>query len=813
MNIKKILIYGIGSIKNRGCEALLNSTIDQIDKNVEIIAATFDYEINKNMYKNRISKVINHYKNDLTKFTDKEKNIYNKITSMPYDYNNYEDFYQRDVIKELKNVDIAIHIGGDNYCYPRKEWMYSINKNAKKYNKKTVLWGASLYDEINDLELIEDLKKYDLLMIREKISYNAIKQIIPEERLLLTPDPAFSLKPKEILLNKWYKDKKIVGINLSPLTIKNKENYEDTLKLIKYILKKTNYSILLLPHVTVEEVDDLKILRKIAENFKDNKRVYLEEKDYNCQELKYIISKCEIFIAARTHASIAAYSSCIPTLVIGYSVKSRGIAEDLFGNYKDYVIPTEELTSDILIEKFKFLDKNQNAIKQTLENKMPSLYKESKNMYKRMLQKLEKLEKQTICQKEKCIGCGVCATICPKEAIKMEINEEGFFYPKIDLKKCINCGLCREKCCINNKKINQKNYKDKSCFAVTSENNKIVKQSSSSGVFYFLAKHFIENNGIVYGAHLNNFKVRHIKVDRIENIKKIQGSKYTQSNLNSCFQEIEKFLKDNKKVLFSGTPCQILALKNYLLKDYKNLYTISVICHGVINNKILEKRIKEIEKTFETKMKNINFRSKINGWDIASIEYETERLKKVYKFSEDPMMNLYVNNYILRENCYNCPAKGKNNCADIILGDFWGIYNIYPDMFNHHGVSAVILNTKKGQNLFNSIKQNFIIRNIELENIVKYNSLYEFSADKPLIRNTIFNYLNDNTFTLIDKTFNTKELEKAKEKIIILTERNNQKSFELENIVNSKRYKLINKIGNIKNKIFIRRRKNDKKNI
>ena len=265
--MKKILIYGIGSLKNRGCEALVNSSIYQIDPKVELSVATFNYKEDKNMFKDRIKKTVNHYKNKEEEFTKQEKEEYEKIKQQPFDYNNYELFYERDVIKELEKTDLAIHIGGDNYCYGVNEWMYAINTKAKELGKKTVLWGASLFEEIKDLDLIHDLEKYDLLMLRESISYNAVKKYIPETKLLLTPDPAFSLKPKKINLNPWYKNKKIIGLNLSPLTIKTEENQEAVYNFIDYILEKTDYQILLIPHVTVEEASDLSILSKIKEHY------------------------------------------------------------------------------------------------------------------------------------------------------------------------------------------------------------------------------------------------------------------------------------------------------------------------------------------------------------------------------------------------------------------------------------------------------------------------------------------------------------------------------------------------------------------
>lgn len=476
---KKILLYGIGSLQNRGCEALVNSTIAQFDPTDEIVAATFDYENDKDMYKDKIKKFVNHHKHDENTFSEDEKSEFKKLQQQKFDSNNYETFYQRDVIKEMKNSDYIIHIGGDNYCYGVNEWMYSINNNAKKYNKKTILWGASLYDEINDIELINDLRKYDLLMLREKISYNAVKKFIPEEKLMLIPDPAFSLKPQKITLDKWYTSRKVIGLNLSPLTIKTEKNYSDVKDFIDYILEKTDYSISLIPHVTVSEVNDLNILRRIKEDYSNEDRIFLEEKDYNCQQLKYIISKCELVIAARTHASIAAYSSCVPTLVIGYSVKSRGIAEDLFGNYKDYVLPIDELTKDTLIKYFNYIENNKDTIKEILEKQAKRLSKNAKKIYINMQKKLEELDNKTICSYEKCIGCGACKNICPQGAIEMVTNNEGFLYPKINLKKCVNCGLCRKVCCRNNEI--EKNKSLIKCYAAKSLDKDILSKSSSGG--------------------------------------------------------------------------------------------------------------------------------------------------------------------------------------------------------------------------------------------------------------------------------------------------------------------------------------------
>lgn len=216
---------------------------------------------------------------------------------------------------------------------------------------------------------------------------------------MLVPDPAFSLIPQKVKLAKWYKGRKVIGLNLSPLTVKTKENEVAIKKFIDYILNETDYSLALLPHVAVEEVSDLSVLKKIKEEYNEEDRIFLDEGEYTCQEIKYIISQCDLLVAARTHASIAAYSTLIPTLVIGYSVKSRGIAESLFGNYQDYVLPTEELKEDELINKFKYIEKNKKQIKETLEEKMKVVKEDAKNLYNKMIERLDYLDKNMFVRK------------------------------------------------------------------------------------------------------------------------------------------------------------------------------------------------------------------------------------------------------------------------------------------------------------------------------------------------------------------------------------------------------------------------------
>lgn len=806
---KNVLIYGISTYKNRGVEAIVNSTINQIDNHkYNISVASIDYEYNKGFYNEKINKQIKHYyKSDELTETEREKEEAYK--QMEFDYNNFELLYQHDVVDEIKKSDIIISSGGDNYCYQYSTWLYALDNVSKKYNKKLVLWGASLFEKIEDMELINDLKNFDLLVIRESISYNEIKKYIPEERILFAPDPAFSLKPKKVKLNDWYNRKNILALNLSPLVINTKEKYNEIIKFIHYLLDKTEYSICLLPHVLTEDCNDLDILLKIKKEFGKEKRIYLEEGIYNCCELKYIISKCDFLIAARTHASIAAYSTNIPTLVLGYSVKSKGIAKDLFGSIDNYVLPHERLTKENLIEKFEFINKNKNTIKNILKEKMKTYQVESVNLFDNMIRKLEMVEKKTICNSKYCVGCGLCEEICPVNAIKFEQNNEGFFYPKIDLKKCIECNKCRNNCPINKKNSKSKEF-GKECYGARNKNVEEQKSSTSGGLFSIFARKVLSKKGVVYGAYMKDFSVKHIRVDNINDLEKIRGSKYIQSNIKNVFKQVKEDLNNQKQVLFSGTPCQIGAIKAYLQKDYENLLTISVVCHGVMNEKIFKKYINELESDGK-QVENFSFRTKENNWTISSvkIEYKDEEDAKITAFTQDDLMSLFLSNSVLRESCYNCQFKEANNVADIILGDFWGIEIVKPDFLDQKGVSCLIVNSEKGKQYIekNKILNETINFKAKIKDIVKYNPSLISSVKMEHNRFETFNSIENNTIALISKYNKEYALKKELDEIVELNDKkinslqneNIVLADELKGIYNSKRWKLVNKLASVKN--------------
>lgn len=805
---KKILLYGVGTFKNRGVEAIINSTLKEIDLNkFEVAMASHDYDYNRKLYK-QTKHIKHYYKSD--ELTEKEKQEEEKFKKIKFDYHNFEKLYQKDVIKEIENSDICISVGGDNYCYPHCTWLYTLDEYAHKLGKKTVLWGASLFDEITDDELINDLNNFDILVIRESLSYNAIRKFVPQERIIYAPDPAFSMQPKTVKLNSWYKGRKIVAINVSPLTIQNEIQEKSIYDLIDYLLQETKYSILLLPHVTTDDCNDLDILKKIKENYSKEERVYLEQENYNCNELKHIISQCNILIAARTHASIAAYSTCVPTLVIGYSVKSRGIAKDIFDNYDNYVISKDDLNSENLKEKFIYIEKNKQRIKKHLEEVIPSIKEKSANLFDMLLDKINTQKQTEICTRGKCIGCGICMTNCPHHAIIMEQDCDGFMHPKIDLEKCTHCDICRKNCPIN-KEVEKKAF-DKKCYAAINLNKEEQEQSTSGGMFSLLAHTILTTKGIVYGSYMKDNKAKHIRITEEQDLEKIRGSKYIQSDISNILSQIKKDVLSKKDVLFCGTPCQVGAIKALLGKDYDNLILVSVVCHGVMNEQLFHKYLKELEKEKDSQVTDFKFRTKDNIWTQSSIKYKIGDETVIKKFIDDPFMMLYLKNYTLRESCYDCKYKGDNNVADIILGDFWGIEITDPDMLDQKGVSAIIINSKKGEKFIqgNNILKKTKYKQENIEDLIKYNPAIIESVKSPLDRQKALNDLKYNEIRMVSNYYCkyhelTNMVKNQNEKINGLILENSELRSQLDSIINSKRWKIMDKGLNKINRLLGRK--------
>ena len=352
---------------------------------------------------------------------------------------------------------------------------------------------------------------------------------------------------------------------------------------------------------------------------------------------------------------------------------------------------------------------------------------------------------EEIIEKSKCTGCTACMNICPKNAISMVEDKEGFKHPVIDQSKCINCGLCKKTCPVLN---TSKNDSLNKCYvAYNKDKESTLNKASSGNIFELVAKKVLNNKGIVIGASFDkDNKLNHIAIDNIKDLEKLKGSKYLQSNLGNIFKYIKDNL-DDKQLLFVGTPCQVAGLKAYLKKDYDNLITIDLVCHGVPSPKLFNKYIKELESEYHDKVINYNFRDKVSGWDTYSntITFKNKKITELH--SNNKYMKLFLSDIALRESCYDCNFKIGNKYSDLTLGDFWGVNKYYPDMYNKSGVSAIIINTEKGKNIFASIKDDIIYKDCQLDEIISGNPSLRISGSYPNKRNEFFKDLEINTIS------------------------------------------------------------------
>lgn len=377
-----LLLYAHAGSRNHGCEAIVRSTLKILNlNNIEVSLATFrkqedmdflttDFDLNLLTYKRYEGlHPIRLIDAGLRKFGLNQNMLFS--------------FSQKQIIDLMDKNTLCLSIGGDNYCYGTPRWIYYTNKIAAKKESKTVFWGCSVDPGIINKEMLEDLRKYSLIIARESITHQAFIDNGLTNSILL-PDPAFTLDTKLSELPKGFVSDNTIGINVSPLIMKSETAEGIVLKsytkLIQHILDTTDAQVALIPHVLWEHDNDMVPLGKLYDMFKDTGRVILIGDTYNCMELKGIISRCRLFIGARTHATIAAYSTGVPTLVIGYSVKARGIAKDIFGSEDNYILPVQKLEQENqLIAAYDALISQETDIRKHLNDFMPGYIK---NAYK-----------------------------------------------------------------------------------------------------------------------------------------------------------------------------------------------------------------------------------------------------------------------------------------------------------------------------------------------------------------------------------------------------------------------------------------------
>ena len=299
----------------------------------------------------------------------------------------------------------------------------------------------------------------------------------------------------------------------------------------------------------------------------------------------------------------------------------------------------------------------------------------------------------------RCCGCAACANACAAGAIRMAENHEGFLYPVVNHEMCIGCGACDRAC----PRLDEYPV----AYAAMCHSVPIREKSSSGGVFHLLAEKILRQGGAVYGAAFDeNFEVCHCRVDNIDDLEKLQGSKYVQSRIGEIFHDVKSQLATGRLVLFSGTPCQCEGLVSYLGKSYANLYVVDFICHGVPSPAVWRSYVQYVAGLKkDTQISHVSFRSKNLSWERFLLEFTFANSSK---YRNDLHTDIYLRGFLkdlyLRKSCYECTSRKLHRVSDVTVADFWGVQKVLPEMYDGRGTSLVLVQSDKGRRLFDGIE-------------------------------------------------------------------------------------------------------------
>ncbi len=365
-----------------------------------------------------------------------------------------------------------------------------------------------------------------------------------------------------------------------------------------------------------------------------------------------------------------------------------------------------------------------------------------------------------------CCGCGACAQVCPRQCIQMKANEEGFLYPLVDRKKCISCGRCDAVCPMKNK-TEKSDAPEPKAFGGWTTDESARRKSSSGGAFPMLANYILNNGGVVYGAAVDSrMRVAHRRIAEKDELECLQGSKYVQSDIGDAYRRAQEDLKASKKVLFTGTPCQIAGLKSFLGREYDALYTVDFTCHGVPSPLVFEKYIKYLERSRNDRVVAFLFRNKVVSWKPTGqqmgtiVKYASGKEERNIPAYRDPFMNGFLSDLYLRKSCYECPFKPayqKEFHADITIADFWGVHHVVQELNNAGGTSLILLNSAHGEELFELVKAGFEGKEVDFAKATQQNRSLYHSAKAPSRkeREGFFASLNQEPFEKTRKRYMT----------------------------------------------------------
>ncbi len=600
-------------------------------------------------------------------------------------------FYNIKDFKNLNDYD-AFVCGSDQIWNPTltggldKVYFCDFNTDATKISYAASM-GLKELPELEELKFQRLINNFDYLGVRETTLKDYISKFTNQE-VVENVDPTLLLDEKEYT--------KLIKSN----------NYG------KYIFV---YSL----------VDDNKLF-EIAEKLSEEKRLPIVElryeKIFKHRKYKQVAdSGPEDFLGLVKNAEYVVTNSFHGTIFSIIFEKEFYSVYNEWGTSRIKTILEKVGLIDRYINDYEEISKLKSIDFSNVKKEIKKLRKDSCDFLEEAL-KVKEYE-DVLENPDICTGCTACSNSCPTKAIIMKENKKGFKYPKIDRSKCINCNLCRKICPVNHCNDNDKDSVT-NCLAVTSDER---NTSQSGGIGALLAKEFLLSGGIIYGAILDGLRIIHSRIDNVEMLEKLKGSKYAQSNLFNIYQEINSDLKNKKKVLFFGTPCQVAGLKSFVNEKYNDkLYVCDIICHGVVSPLMYEEYLNFMQKLNKKEIKKINFRDKSYGW---SSHVETLIFSQGIKRSYEYYRNIFYSDNALRTSCYNCNFSNLNRVGDITIGDFWGIEKTDFENENGKGVSIVLLNTDKGKYLWKQIESQTVNQSFPIEVGIQKN--LKKSTDKP----------------------------------------------------------------------------------
>lgn len=643
-----------------------------------------------------------------------------------------------------KNYD-AVLVGSDQLWLPVNivsdyytlNW---VNENTKRISYSTS-FGVSSIPKKYEKKYKDFLEKIDCLSVREESGNEIIKEILGKEAsvvcdptLLLSKTDWMDIQEKEPIIKEKYIFCYFLGSNI------------EYRKFAERLKEKTGYKI-----VSINHCDEYV---KYSDTFADiipydvgpGEFVnMIRNAEYVCTDsfhgTVFSLINNKLFFAFRRHykKSKNSTNSRLDSLLEKVDLKER-ILEDDFDEENalkmqiDYDRVNQKLNEFITKSK-KFLENSLD-----IENYQKELQKEKKNYI-------------IIDNKEECCGCTACYNICPKDAIEMKEDNEGFRYPIINESKCVECGLCRKVCPIINRKkeekIEQKGY------VVNNRNTEVRKESTSGGAFSAIAEYVLEKSGVVFGAAFDeNFEVEHTSATTKEELSKFRNSKYVQSNPKKSFQEAKKFLNEGRMVCFSGTPCQIEGLKSFLNQDYPNLITVDVVCRAVPSPKVLRMYLSKYKKKLGGKVCAVRFRDKSKyGYNYSSMVIKTDQNEYREGVETDSYLRAFFADYIDRPSCYDCKFKKRYRKSDITIWDCFEVEQFSKKLNDNIGTTRMLIHSQKGRELFEAICDQFDYVEFEPERLIKnVRQMYE-SVEKQPRRKEFFEALEKDGEKVFDEYF------------------------------------------------------------